>query len=62
MSTESVLLQARLASHAAIENEGVYFALAAMAIVLLFMWFLYVMEHWSWIPRKRQRRYFVERF
>jgi hypothetical protein len=62
MSTELVLLQARLATKAAIENEGVYFALAAMAIVLLGMWFLYIMENWSWVPRKRQRRYFVERF
>jgi O-antigen/teichoic acid export membrane protein len=62
MSTESVLLQARLAVKAATENEPIYFALAAMAIVLLGMWFLYIMRRWSWIPRKRQRRYFVERF
>lgn len=62
MSTESVLLQARLAVKAAEENEAVYFALAIMAIVLLGMWFKYIMERWSWIPRKKHNRVFIERF
>lgn len=62
MSTESVLLEARLAVKAATENEGIYFALAIMAIVLLGMWFKYIMERWSWIPRNRHQRVFRELF
>lgn len=62
MSTESVLLQARLAVHSALENEAIYFALAIMAIVLLGMWFKYIMERWSYVPRNRHQRVFRELF
>lgn len=62
MSTEAVLLEARLAVKAATENEWIYFALAIMAIVLLGMWFKYIMERWSWIPRNRHQRVFRELF
>lgn len=62
MSTQSVLLQARLAVHGALENEAIYFALAIMGMILIGAWFVYILKEWSWIPRKRQRRWFYERF
>jgi hypothetical protein len=62
MSTESVLLQARLAVKAANENSVIYFALAIIGMILIGAWFVWVLENWSWIPRKKQRRFFGERF
>lgn len=62
MSTEQVLLEARLAVTQAQSNS----AMVALALVLTIagtvLWFDYVLRRWSWIPRKRHNRTYIEKF
>lgn len=62
MTTEQVLLEARLAVSRANSNSvmnGIIVVIVIAAFVLLFD---YLVRRWSWIPRKRQRVLFGERF
>lgn len=62
MTTEQVLLEARLAVAAAESNavmNGIIIVIVIAAFVLLFD---YLVRRWAWIPRKRQRVLFGERF
>ena len=45
-----------------LQNEGIYFGLFAIAVILLLCFFGYVLREWSWVPRRRQRRSFNERW
>ena len=61
MITEEILLEAENTIRRVMDNElllwiGVVVFIAAMALAIA-----YVMERWSWIPRKRQRARFDER-
>ena len=61
MSTERVLLEAEIALKTVNENE---FGVLIGALVLaagLTLWMLYILERWSWIPRKRSQRVYRER-
>lgn len=62
MSTERILAEARLAVRTVNENEAAWFVLYVIAAVLMVALFMYLVKNWSWIPRKRQRRVFIERF
>lgn len=44
------------------ENELILFGLYGLAVVGFAVWFGYVLRNWSWIPRKRHNRVFIERF
>ena len=45
-----------------LENEAIYFGLFGIAVILFIMYFRYLLNRWSWIPRKRQRVRFYERW
>ena len=45
-----------------LENEAILLISAFASIVLLAMWLEYVIRRWSYVPRKRQRRSFGERW
>lgn len=45
-----------------LENETVVFILYGVAVTLLALYFGYLLRNWSWIPRKRQRQRFNERW
>ena len=62
MSTETLLAQARMTRQTVAENEAARFVLFGIAAILLIALLVYVARNWSWIPRKRQRRVFIERF
>lgn len=62
MSTEMVLLEAEIALKSVQENEfGVLIGVLLLAAGIV-IWMLYVLDRWSWIPRKRSRRSFREVF
>lgn len=48
--------------HQVAVNEAINLGLLAGGVILLGVYWAYVMERWTWIPRKRQRRGFGERF
>lgn len=62
MSTEMVLLQARIATSAAMGNEMAVIIGAIVLISAMVLWFEYVMRRWSWLPRQRHGRIFNEKF
>lgn len=62
MSTERLLLEARLAVEEAVQNEAIVFGMFGIAFLLLVLFFGWVFREWSWIPRKRHDRVFYERF
>lgn len=45
-----------------LESEMILFGIYALAVVGFAIWFGYILRRWSWIPRKRHDRVFVERF
>ena len=62
MSTERVLLESRIAVKTAMENEFFIMVIAGLLLIGTFLTLIYVEERWSWIPRKKQRRGFNEKF
>ena len=44
-----------------LEGELILFGIFGLAAVGLALWFLYILERWSWIPRKRSQRVYRER-
>lgn len=62
MSTERILAEARMTLQAVQENETAWFVLYVIGAALLTAWLIYVARNWSWIPRRQQRRVFIERF
>lgn len=62
MSTEMVLLEARLAVSQAQEDSAIVFGLFAIAAILFLCWLGYLTRSWSWIPRNRHQRVYRERF
>lgn len=55
-------MQTSMMIEAVMQNEIGVFLLFGIAFVLGVLGFCWVLREWSWIPRKRQRREFVERF
>lgn len=62
MSTEQVLLEARLALATVRSNELVNAIILLVGFAALVLFGTWVLDRWSWIPRKRQRRVFIEKF
>ena len=62
MSTEMVLLQARMAVSGALMNERLVLIGVVGLIAALVLWGEYVLRRWSWFPRKRHDRIFIEKF
>ena len=62
MSTEMVLLQARMAVSEAMVNEVLVLIGVIGLAAILVLWCEYVMRRWSWIPRRRRTRVFNEKF
>ena len=62
MSTERVLLEAELALKTVQENEFGVLVGGLLLAAGLVIWMLYVLDRWSWTPRKSARRTFTERF
>lgn len=62
MSTEMVLFEARMALAQVRDDGPMIFIGLALAIVGIALWLEYVIRRWSWIPRKRHNRVFIERF
>lgn len=62
MSTASVLLEAEMAV-ATVKEDAVILAIGFVLLVgVMVLWWVYVFDRWSWIPRKRHDRKFTERF
>ena len=62
MSTEMVLLEAELAIAQA-RDDSIMLAIGFVILVGgLVAWLSYVIDRWSWIPRRKQRRCFGERW
>lgn len=62
MSTEMVLLEAELAITQA-RDDSIMLAIGfVLLIAVTVLWWVYVFERWSWIPRRKQRRCFGERW
>ena len=62
MSTETILLESRLAVMSAMDNEACVFIVYGIAVILGILWFGHLLRRWSWMPRKQHGRQFVERF
>lgn len=62
MTTEQVLLEARLAVAAAESNAVMNGIIVVIVIAAFVLFFDYLVRRWSWIPRKRQHVLFGERF
>ena len=62
MSTEQVLLEARMAVASAQENTVMYYILALCLIGATAVALAYINERWTFIPRRKQRRMFTEKF
>lgn len=45
-----------------IEGENILLIGGLTAVAILGLWFGYILKRWSWVPRKRQRKAFVERW
>ena len=44
------------------QNEAVYFGLFGLSVAGLALYMGYVIRRWSWIPRRKQRKCFTERW
>ena len=44
------------------ENELIYFGLFGLAVAGFLIYFGYLLRNWSWMPRKKHERVFIERF
>lgn len=62
MSTEMVLFEARMALEQVRSNEAVNALIFVILVAGIALWLEYIIRRWSWIPRKRHDRIFVERF
>ena len=45
-----------------LENEAILLGIFGLAVVGFAIYFEYIIRRWSWIPRKRQRKNFGERW
>lgn len=62
MSTASVLLEAEMAVATA-RDDAVMLAIGFVLLIgVMVLWWVYVFERWSWIPRQRHDRKFTEKF
>ena len=48
--------------HDVLQNEAILLGLFGLAVVGLAVYLEYIFRRWSWVPRKRQRKYFTERY
>jgi len=62
MSTEAALMQARMAVASAQENTVMYYILALCLVGATAVALAYINERWTFIPRRRQRKSFGERW
>jgi hypothetical protein len=62
MSTEMILLEAELAIAQARDDSIMLSIGFVLLIAIISLWLVYVFERWSWIPRRKQRRFFGERW
>lgn len=61
MVTAKLLAQADLAIQSSLNGEVIVLVGAVVLVGLTIAWFSYVLDRWSWMPRKRQRVTFNER-
>lgn len=45
-----------------IEGENILLIGGLTAVAILGLWFGHILRRWSWVPRKRQRKAFGERW
>ena len=45
-----------------LENEAILLGLFGLAVVGFAIYWEFIIRRWSWIPRKRQRKNFCERW
>lgn len=63
MSTEQVLLEARLALATVRSNELVNVIILLVGFAALVLFGTWVLDRWSWMPRKdHSKRVFIEKF
>lgn len=62
MTTESVQLQARLVVAQVRENAVMNVLIIVCMIAALALALEYFNRRWSWIPRKKHNRIFIEKF
>ena len=60
--TAKLLYNARIVVSSVEQNAVVYAVLLVALIAGLVLYWMYILERWSWIPRKRHNRVFIERF
>ena len=62
MSTEMVLMEAERTLAIVRSNEAINIVVLVCGLAVLALVIEYVYRRWTWIPRKRQRQMFNERF
>ena len=62
MTTETVLITARLAVDTVLNNEIITFLILGLAFILFVCGWCYLIRRWSWLPRKHHGRVFNEKF
>ena len=62
MSTEMVLFEARMALEQVRSNEAVNALIFVILVAGIALWLEYIIRRWSWIPRKKHNRIFIEKF
>lgn len=60
--TAKLLYNARIAVTSAEQNAVMYAVLLVALIAGLVLYWTYILDRWSWIPRKKHDRVFIERF
>lgn len=60
--TAKLLYNARVVVSSAEQNAVMYAVLLVALIAGLVLYWMYILERWSWLPRKRHNRVFIERF
>jgi hypothetical protein len=61
VTTEQILLEAKIAVRQAQDNSIMHGVLVLCLIGGMVLGMDYLVRRWSWIPRKQQRRYFYEK-
>lgn len=62
MSTEQLLIEARMVVAQA-QNDSVMVLIGMIVTAVgTALWLEYVLRRWSWIPRKRHNRTYIEKF
>lgn len=62
MSTEELLLECDTVLQMVRRNEIINAGILIAGIAIIALLMVYVYRNWTWIPRKRQRTHFNERF